>query len=217
MTAPLPPAGWYPDPYGQPGQRYWDGQQWHTPSPDIPATTIPASGQPPRRTSSGRPIAMIVAAGVVVVALGAAVMLPGSPLHRLLFHTNGSSPASAGVAGGSTGPGIPKVTVAGQPQNSQQGQAVCTKETGRDGYYVKIDEAAPDEADVELSTDASSIWFVSIKGFNGMELHYLPGVTDYGQASATKDGNNYVVTGTIAPAYGASSSTFPFEIDFSCP
>ena len=23
-----PPPGWYPDPSGAPGQRYWDGQQW---------------------------------------------------------------------------------------------------------------------------------------------------------------------------------------------
>jgi Protein of unknown function (DUF2510) len=28
MGAPNPPAGWYPDPSGAPGQRYWDGQQW---------------------------------------------------------------------------------------------------------------------------------------------------------------------------------------------
>jgi hypothetical protein len=29
MTAPLPPpAGWYPDPNGGVGQRYWDGAQW---------------------------------------------------------------------------------------------------------------------------------------------------------------------------------------------
>ena len=25
----LPPAGWYPDPCGQPGRRYWDGQRWN--------------------------------------------------------------------------------------------------------------------------------------------------------------------------------------------
>jgi hypothetical protein len=24
-----PPAGWYPDPSGSGGQRYWDGQAWH--------------------------------------------------------------------------------------------------------------------------------------------------------------------------------------------
>ncbi|OBB15085.1 hypothetical protein A5761_15215 [Mycolicibacterium setense] len=25
-----PPAGWYPDPSGAPGQRYWDGGRWLT-------------------------------------------------------------------------------------------------------------------------------------------------------------------------------------------
>ncbi len=28
MTNPAPAAGWYPDPNGGPGQRYWDGTQW---------------------------------------------------------------------------------------------------------------------------------------------------------------------------------------------
>jgi Domain of unknown function (DUF4352)/Protein of unknown function (DUF2510) len=32
MTAPTP-AGWYPDPSGAPGQRYWDGAQWTQPRP----------------------------------------------------------------------------------------------------------------------------------------------------------------------------------------
>jgi Protein of unknown function (DUF2510) len=26
-----PPAGWYPDPSGAPGQLYWDGQKWGEP------------------------------------------------------------------------------------------------------------------------------------------------------------------------------------------
>jgi len=28
MTAPLPQPGWYPDPSGEPGQRYFDGRDW---------------------------------------------------------------------------------------------------------------------------------------------------------------------------------------------
>ncbi len=31
LTAPQ--RGWYPDPSGEPGQRYWDGQQWTTAAP----------------------------------------------------------------------------------------------------------------------------------------------------------------------------------------
>ncbi|WP_156686984.1 NINE protein [Mycobacterium sp. Marseille-P9652] len=33
MTNPAPAAGWYPDPNGGPGQRYWDGTQWQAEGP----------------------------------------------------------------------------------------------------------------------------------------------------------------------------------------
>lgn len=44
MTTPQPAPGWYPDPSGRPGQRYWDGQQWH----DAPAAAgvAPYGGGP---------------------------------------------------------------------------------------------------------------------------------------------------------------------------
>jgi hypothetical protein len=46
MTAPLTPAGWYPDPQGSGGQRYWDGFAWtehHSPAvaPVTPAAPVP--------------------------------------------------------------------------------------------------------------------------------------------------------------------------------
>lgn len=34
MSQPAPPAGWYPDPSGVPGQRYWDGQKWGPKAPE---------------------------------------------------------------------------------------------------------------------------------------------------------------------------------------
>jgi hypothetical protein len=40
MTAPLPP-GWYPDPSGAPGQRYWDGYAWHNAIPARPGPVAP--------------------------------------------------------------------------------------------------------------------------------------------------------------------------------
>jgi hypothetical protein len=38
MTQPSPLPGWYPDPSGVPGQRYWDGQTW---GPKAPAQQQP--------------------------------------------------------------------------------------------------------------------------------------------------------------------------------
>ena len=39
----LPPAGWYPDPYGAPYERWWDGAQWteHTTTPAAPEPVQP--------------------------------------------------------------------------------------------------------------------------------------------------------------------------------
>ncbi len=41
-----PSAGWYPDPSGQPGQRYWDGEQWHTNAPAASSGVAPYGGAP---------------------------------------------------------------------------------------------------------------------------------------------------------------------------
>jgi TM2 domain-containing membrane protein YozV len=51
MTTEHTPAGWYPDPTGDPGQKYWDGQQWSTDggATDLSSQSapyLPASGAP---------------------------------------------------------------------------------------------------------------------------------------------------------------------------
>jgi Protein of unknown function (DUF2510)/Short C-terminal domain len=39
------PRGWYPDPSGAPGHRYWDGKNWSVAQPSVPAaTTVPDPG-----------------------------------------------------------------------------------------------------------------------------------------------------------------------------
>jgi hypothetical protein len=41
----LPPAGWYPNPSGAPGQRYFDGRDWTAHHRSAP-TSMPISPQP---------------------------------------------------------------------------------------------------------------------------------------------------------------------------
>ena len=50
-TGSLPPAGWYPDPYGAPFERWWDGAGWtehtNTPAPAAPAEPVaPVAPEP---------------------------------------------------------------------------------------------------------------------------------------------------------------------------
>ncbi len=46
MTTPPTTAGWYPDPDGSGGQRYWDGAEWTAQRPDAPESTAETSAWP---------------------------------------------------------------------------------------------------------------------------------------------------------------------------
>jgi len=50
VTQPPPPAGWYPDPSGTPGTRWWDGQGWtehvQPAAPPAPPPSVPQAGGP---------------------------------------------------------------------------------------------------------------------------------------------------------------------------
>lgn len=81
MTSQLPPAGWYADPNGGPGQMYWDGQRWHAEIPVPPpgpqmAPAILTTPQPRRRT------ALIAGLAVAIVILVAVAGIVGYNLWR---------------------------------------------------------------------------------------------------------------------------------------
>ncbi len=68
-TTPTPPAGWYQDPHGSDGLRWWDGARWTE-------HTAPGS-QPPKPSGGSTRRGWILVAGLVVVAalVGALVVL----------------------------------------------------------------------------------------------------------------------------------------------
>lgn len=76
---PQPPAGWYPDPTGNPGEMYWDGEAWHrlapdvaaTPQSDLPATSAAGTSPPPpldlRAGLQLPPLITVLGIGLLVV------------------------------------------------------------------------------------------------------------------------------------------------------
>lgn len=105
---PQPPAGWYPDPNGEPGQKYWDGQAWaDIPAPDIPATPesdiagTPKPAQPAVSTKgpSGQRKVGFAIAIVLVVLVVVAINRIGIPFwqHSIYprFFEKGSSSSSS--------------------------------------------------------------------------------------------------------------------------
>ena len=57
MTSQQPTPGWYPDPSGGPGQKYWDGDQWQSSPPAVAnAGVAPYGGAYGGVDAYGRPL-----------------------------------------------------------------------------------------------------------------------------------------------------------------
>ena len=71
------PAGWYPDPDGSGGRRYFDGESWTEHRAPVvespPPASAPAADRPPG--ANGKVVAGVVAAVVVLVLVGVAAVV----------------------------------------------------------------------------------------------------------------------------------------------
>lgn len=136
MTAQPPPAGWYPDPNGGPGQMYWDGQQWQTevlatPPPAQSGMFIPPSDQRPRHGPTGALIAVIVA--IVAVVVVTAVVVIGLVLrnHRTGVTAQPSSTSQPTITAATTTTTTTQITTA--PDGNQMIGHYTKTETTSDG------------------------------------------------------------------------------------
>ena len=117
-----------------------------------------------------------------------------------------SAPASTGAA---------KVTVDGQPQNVS-GPVVCSTTDGK--FSIAIGEVITGVI-VGLEPDASVVHNIGLGTVNGVVLSFTEGVPG-NNATATKDGNTYKITGTatgVDAANPAQEVSKPFEIEATCP
>jgi lipoprotein LpqH len=160
--------------------------------------------------------------GFVVALGGAAIVVAG--LSGCSSNKKSESPstasgtksgtASASATAAPSGGGN-KVTIDGQDQNVS-GTVVCSSMGGN--MNIAIGDAATGIAAV-LSSDGSTVQSVGLGNVNGVTLGYQSGAGQ-GDATATKDGNSYKISGTatgIDMANPTQPVNKPFEIDVTCP
>jgi ipoprotein LpqH len=157
---------------------------------------------------------------VTVAAAATAIVVVGlsgcSSNKSSTSSSGGSSGQSTAAAAGSSGTSTAKVTIDGKDQNVQ-GTVACTTAAGN----VNIAIGGAQTGIGAVLTDASppSVKSVGLGNVNGVTLGYTPG-TGQGNASATKDGSTYKISGT-ATGVDMSNPMQPvnksFEIDVTCP
>ena len=192
----------------------------------------------PAETNRHTPVLLIVGAIalVVVVAIGAGIFLlvkywqsqvtPALSRPTVAMPSFGiptgiptGLPTLGPTSGGTGGVGIAsgaKVLIDGKDQNVS-GTAVCM--SSGSGVTISIGGAGTGVAAMLTNSDPPEVKSVALGNVNGVSLGYSPGGSA-GNASATKNGNSYKVTGTatgVDMANPMQTVNKPFEIDVTCP
>ncbi|BBX46927.1 lipoprotein LpqH [Mycobacterium cookii] len=150
---------------------------------------------------------------VTVAAAATAIVVVGlSGCSSKSSTSSSSNGTSAAASANSTA----KVTIDGKDQNVQ-GAVACTSAAGN----VNIAVGGATTGIGVVLTDASppSVKSVGLGSVNGVTLGYTPG-TGQGNATATKDGNKYKISGTatgVDMANPMQPVNKSFEIDVTCP
>lgn len=154
---------------------------------------------------------MVAAAGTAIVLAG----LVGCSSAKTSDSTVTSRGSAVSPTSAATASGTARVTIDGQP-TQLQGQVACAVAGGN--LNIGIGEQTTGIA-VVMAQDASSVTSVGLGNVNGVVLGFQQGAPG-GNASATRDGNNYTITGTatgVDMANPMQPMTKPFEIEVSCP
>jgi lipoprotein LpqH len=154
---------------------------------------------------------------LTVAVAGAAILVAGiSGCSSNKSSTSGSvNGTSFNVATPGSGAAAPTVTIDGKNQNVS-GAVVCTKAGGN--VNIAIGGAATGIGAVLTDTNPPEVKSVALGNVNGVTLAYAPG-SPTGNASATKNGNGYKITGTATGTDMANPMqpvSKPFEIDVTC-
>ena len=155
--------------------------------------------------------------GLTVAVAGAAILAAGISGCSSNKSTSGSSGSSSGTSASATAGGAAgtKVSIDGKDQNVQ-GTTVCTTAGG--SVNIAIGGAATGIAAVLTDPSPPQVKSVGLGNVNGVTLGYTSG-TGQGNATASKDGNTYKISGTatgVDMANPMQPVNKPFEIDVTC-
>lgn len=171
-----------------------------------------------RETTVVRSLVIGVGSAAIVVAGLAGCSAEKSEKKAEVKESSGASAtvtATSGSITASAGAGTATVTIDGKPQEIK-GQVACTTMGGN--LSIGIGDQATGIA-VMMSPDASTVTSVGLGNVNGVALGYQQGAPG-GSATATKDGQNYTISGTatgVDMANPMQPMTKPFEIKVTCP
>ena len=158
----------------------------------------------------------VTGAAIVVAGLaGCSSKSEERPAAGTDASTSSAVTATSGAAIAEAGAGGATVTIDGQPREIQ-GQIACTTAMGN--FSIAIGEQATGVA-VMMTPDASRVTSVGLGNVDGVTMGYQDGAPG-GNATATKDGQTYTVSGTatgIDMANPTQPMTKPFEITVTCP
>jgi lipoprotein LpqH len=155
----------------------------------------------------------VAAAATAIVVVG----LSGCSSNKSTTSGGGSSSsASSAAAAGSSGTSAAKVTIDGKDQNVQ-GMVACTAAAGN--VNIAVGGAQTGIGAVLTDANPPAVKSVGLGNVNGVMLGYTSG-TSQGNASVTKDGSTYKISGTatgVDMANPMQPVNKPFEIDVTCP
>ena len=154
---------------------------------------------------------------LTVAVAGAAILVAGiSGCSSKKSSTSGSvNGTSFNVATPGSGAAAPTVTIDGKNQ-TVTGSVVCTTAGGN--VNIAIGGAATGIGAVLTDAKPPQVKSVGLGNVNGVTLAYTSG-TGQDNASATKSGNSYKITGTatgVDMANPMQPVNKPFEIDVTC-
>ena len=153
--------------------------------------------------------------GLTITVAAAAILVAGISGCSSNKSSSGGGGASGTTTATAGGGGGPAVTIDGKNQNVS-GSVVCSTAGGN--VNIAIGGAATGIAAVLTDANPPEVKSVGLGNVNGVTLAYTSG-TGQGNASATKNGSSYKITGTatgVDVANPMQPVNKPFEIDVTC-